>query len=66
MTLLAPIWLFLLIPLGLSLFLWRPPTWFLVGVRALSLLLVVLFLAGVALRLPSRVGTVVVIADRST
>ena len=28
MTLLAPIWLFLLIPVGLSLWLWRPPTRF--------------------------------------
>lgn len=65
MTLLAPIWLLLLIPLGLSLLLWRPPTWLLFAVRALSLLLVVLALAGLALRLPSRAGTVVVVADRS-
>ncbi|MFO0846180.1 MAG: VWA domain-containing protein [Gemmataceae bacterium] len=65
MTLLSPIWLFLLLPLGLSLWLWRPPTRFLFALRALSLVLVILSLAGLSLRLPSRVGTVVVVADRS-
>jgi hypothetical protein len=65
LTLLSPIWLFLLIPLGLCLWLWRPPTRLLTAVRALSVVLVVLALAGLALRLPSRVGTVVVVVDRS-
>ncbi len=65
MTLLAPIWLFLLLPLGLAVWLWRPPTKLLVALRLTSLLLVVFALAGLALRLPSKAGTVVVIADRS-
>jgi Mg-chelatase subunit ChlD len=65
LTLLSPIWLFLLIPLALCLWLWRPPTRFLLGVRCLSVLLVVLALAGVALRLPSQAGTVIVVVDRS-
>lgn len=65
MTLLAPIWLFLLIPLGLALWLWRPPTLLMLGLRIASLLLVVFALAGLSLRLPSKAGTVVVIADRS-
>src|SRR5262249_6056927 len=64
-TLLAPIWLLLLVPLGLSLWVWRPPTRFLFGVRLASMALVLLALSGLALRLPSRAGTVVVIADRS-
>jgi Mg-chelatase subunit ChlD len=64
-TLLSPFWLILLLPLGLSLWLWRPPTRFLFGVRLVSVALVVLALAGLALRLPSRAGTVVVVADRS-
>ncbi len=65
LTLLSPIWLFLLIPMGLCLWLWQPPTRFLLAVRGLSVVLVVLALAGVALRLPSRAGTVVVVVDRS-
>jgi hypothetical protein len=51
--------------MALCLWLWRPPTRFLMAVRGLSVVLVVLALAGVALRLPSRVGTVVVVVDRS-
>lgn len=65
MTLLSPIWLFLLVPLGLAMVLWRPPTKLLVVLRLLSMVLVVLALAGLSLRLPSRAGTVVVVADRS-
>lgn len=65
MTLLAPIWLLVLVPLGLSLWLWPPPTRLLLALRWLSFALVVLTLAGLALRLPSRSGTVVVLADRS-
>jgi len=62
---LQPIWLFLLIPLGLSLWLWRLPNRVLLALRLLSLVLLVLALSGLALRLPSRAGTVVVLADRS-
>jgi Mg-chelatase subunit ChlD len=65
MMLLAPIWLFLLLPLGLALWLWRPPSVFLTVLRATAMVLVVLALAGLSLRLPSREGTVVVVADRS-
>ncbi len=65
MTLLSPIWLLVVIPLALGVWLFRPPSRLLVGLRATALTLVVLALAGLALRLPSRAGTVVVIADRS-
>jgi Mg-chelatase subunit ChlD len=65
LTLLSPIWLFLLIPVGLALCLWRPPTRLLLAIRCLSVLLVVLALAGLAVQLPSRAGTVVVVVDRS-
>lgn len=65
MILLQPIWLFLLIPLVLSLWLWRLPTRLLVGLRLAALVLLILALSGLALRLPSRAGTVVVLADRS-
>ena len=65
MTILQPIWLFLLIPLGLSIWLWRLPTRLLVALRLLALVLLILALSGLALRLPSQAGTVVVLADRS-
>src|SRR5947209_4146060 len=65
MTLLHPVWLLLAVPLGVSLLLWRLPSRFLQGLRAVILLLVLLALAGLALRLPSRAGTVVIVADRS-
>jgi Mg-chelatase subunit ChlD len=65
MIVLHPIWLFLAVPLGLSLWLWRMPTRLLFALRTACLTLVVLGLAGVAVRLPSRAGTVVVVADRS-
>ena len=65
MTLLSPIWLFLAVPLALALWVWRPPTRLLLGVRLASLLLVLLSLAGLALRLPSKAGTVVIVVDRS-
>jgi Mg-chelatase subunit ChlD len=60
-----PIWLFLLVPLGLSLWRWPLPGRLLTALRALALVLVVLALCGLAVRLPSRAGTVVVVADRS-
>jgi Mg-chelatase subunit ChlD len=49
----------------LALWVWRPPTKLLFGLRIASLILVVLALAGLSLRLPSKTGTVVVLADRS-
>jgi Mg-chelatase subunit ChlD len=63
--LLHPIWLFLAIPLGLSLWLWRMPSRLLVVFRGLTLLLLLLALSGAVLRLPSQAGTIVVVADRS-
>lgn len=65
MTLVSPAGLLLCIPLALALWVFRPPTTLLTTLRALAFLLVVYALAGVALRLPSRNGTVVVVADRS-
>lgn len=65
MTLVSPVWLLLLVPLGLALWVWRPASRLLLGVRAVSVLLVLLALAGVAIRLPSRAGTVVIVCDRS-
>src|SRR5947209_1137948 len=65
LSLRPPIWLLLAVPLGVSLLLWQLPARFLQGLRAVILLLVLLALAGLALRLPSRAGTVIVVADRS-
>lgn len=65
MMLLHPIWLFLAIPLALSLWLWRMPSRLLLILRGLSFLLLLLALCGAVLRLPSQAGTIVVVADRS-
>jgi Mg-chelatase subunit ChlD len=64
-TLLYPVWLFLLIPLGVSLWLWPMPSRLLRVLRFTGLTLLLLALCGLGLRLPSRSGTVVVVADRS-
>lgn len=66
MTLLHPAWLVLAIPLVASVWVWPPITWLLRVLRLLTLALVLLSLAGLTLRLPSRAGTVVIVADRST
>lgn len=65
MTLLQPIWLLLLIPLIISLRVWRLPSRFLEVLRLLVLCLILLAMCGLAIRLPSRAGTVVVAVDRS-
>jgi hypothetical protein len=65
MTFLHPVWLLLAIPLAASLWLWRLPSRVLLVVRVVLLLLVLLAMAGLAVRLPSRAGTAVVVADRS-
>jgi len=65
MTLVAPLWLLLALPLGLALWQWRPASPLVLLLRALSVLLVLLALAGLALQLPSRHGVVVVVCDRS-
>ena len=65
MTLLHPIWLLLLIPLIISLRVWRLPSRLLGGLRIAILALILLAMCGLAIKLPSRAGTVVVVADRS-
>ena len=65
MTLLHPIWLLLLIPLIISLRVWKPPSRLLKILRLTILLLILLAMCGLAVKLPSRAGTVVVLADRS-
>src|SRR6185369_13094685 len=62
MTLLHPIWLLLAIPLAITFFVWPPRRRWL---RIALFLAILLALAGVAVDLPSRAGTVVVVADRS-
>jgi len=65
MILLNPIWLLLAIPLAISLWLIKAPSRFLHAVRIIIITLVILAMVGPAIKLPSRRGTVVVIADRS-
>jgi Mg-chelatase subunit ChlD len=65
LTLAQPIWLVLLIPLGVLLVLWPLPTRLLRAMRIVALGLIVLALCQPAIRLPDRSGTVVIVADRS-
>ena len=65
MTLLHPIWLLLLIPLIISLRVWKLPSRVLTGFRIAILFLILLAMCGLAVKLPSRAGTVVVVVDRS-
>lgn len=65
MTFFHPVWLLLAIPLLASLWLWRLPSRLLQTLRATALFLLLLAMAGIAVKLPSRAGTVVVVADRS-
>jgi Mg-chelatase subunit ChlD len=60
-----PFWLILIIPLAVALWLWRLPPPLLLGLRIVSAALILLAICGLALKLPSRAGTIVVIADRS-
>src|SRR5215813_5359670 len=64
-TLLHPIWLALAIPLAAAWLLWRHSSRFLRRLRLALLLLILLALCGLAVKLPSRNGTIVVVADRS-
>jgi Mg-chelatase subunit ChlD len=64
-TLLHPIWLVLAIPLFVAWRLWRHSSRFLQIARLITLLLILLALGGLAVKLPSRNGTIVVVADRS-
>ena len=65
MTLLHPIWLLLLIPLIISLRVWKLSSRVLTGLRIAILVLILLAMCGLAIKLPSRAGTVIVVADRS-
>ncbi len=65
MTFLWPIWLMLAIPLATLLWLRPLPTRVLNVLRAVIFALILLGMARLAVKLPSRAGTVVVIADRS-
>jgi Mg-chelatase subunit ChlD len=64
-ALFQPVWLLLLIPLAAAWFIWPLPNRGLRGLRAVIFGLVVLAMAHLAVRLPDRAGTVVVVADRS-
>ncbi len=65
MTLLEPLWLLLAVPLFAALLRYPLSGRLLNCLRLATILLAVFALAGVALRFPSRAGTVVVVVDRS-
>ena len=65
LTLLHPIWLLLSIPLGVSLWVWKPGSRLLWILRVVILSLILLAMCGLAVELPRRSGTIVVVADRS-
>ncbi|MDR2762880.1 MAG: VWA domain-containing protein [Planctomycetaceae bacterium] len=60
-----PIWFLLLLPLACMVYYWRMPSRFLVVLRALILISIVLAMVGLTIKLPTRSGTIIVIADRS-
>ncbi len=64
-TLFQPVWLLLLIPLAAAWFAWPLPGRGLKIARAIIFLFLVFALAQLAIKLPDRAGTVVVVADRS-
>lgn len=65
MILLQPVWLILLLPLAVVLVTWKLPSRLLRILRAIIMVLIVLAMCDTNINLPSRVGTVVVVADRS-
>ena len=65
MTFTHPIWLLLAIPLAISLIAWPPRSRVRFAIRVALLLAILLALAGLAVHLPSRAGSIVVVADRS-
>jgi Mg-chelatase subunit ChlD len=60
-----PVWLLVLVPLAAAWLAWPPPNRGLKILRAVVFVLVVLALAQLAVKLPDRAGTVVMVADRS-
>lgn len=65
MTLLHPIWLVLIIPFGILLWLWKLPSRSVLILRTLLLVFLLLAISGWSLWWPSRSGNVVVVVDRS-
>src|ERR1700679_1262724 len=65
LTFFQSVWLLLLVPLAATWFVWPLPNRGLKFLRAMVFALVVLALAQLAIRLPDRAGTVIVVADRS-
>ncbi|HEY2574410.1 MAG TPA: VWA domain-containing protein, partial [Verrucomicrobiaceae bacterium] len=64
-TFFQPVWLLLLVPLAVAWWVWPLPSTWLRVLRAVTLVLIVCALAQLAIRLPDRSGTVIVVADRS-
>lgn len=60
-----PIWLLLALPMAAVLLIWKMPSRNMLILRVSILVLLILALSQLALRLPSRAGTVIVVADRS-
>ncbi len=65
LTLFQPVWLLLLVPMAAAWFAWPLPNRGLQILRAFIFVFVVLALAQLAVKLPDRSGTVIVVADRS-
>ncbi|MGH7950931.1 MAG: VWA domain-containing protein [Limisphaerales bacterium] len=65
LTFFQPVWLLLLVPLAAAWFAWPLPNRGLKILRAVIFALAVLALAQLAIKLPDRAGTVIVVADRS-
>lgn len=65
MVILYPIWLLLLIPALVALWVWKMPSRLLRFLRVVIVLFVVLGMAGLTPQFNSRAGTVVVVVDRS-
>ncbi len=65
MYLIQPVWLVLIIPFGLLLYLLRMPTGILTLLRGLVITLVILAMSRPVIQITSSGGTVVVVADRS-
>jgi Mg-chelatase subunit ChlD len=64
-TLFQPVWLLLLIPLAAAWYAWPLPGRALKAARVIVFLFLAFALAQLAIKLPDRAGTVVVVADRS-
>ena len=63
--LLYPIWLLLLVPLGIAWWVWKFPGRLLFSLRGGIFVLLVLAICQLSIKIQSRQGTVVVVADRS-